>query len=91
MSMAFSFFPWTITEWNKIDMKVQNSPYSVFRNYLLKEIRPQPSPLCNIHNPSGIKLLTRLRLGLSDLNEHKFNHNFDDCINLFCTCNLELE
>ena len=35
---------------------------------------------------SVIKLLTRLRLGWSHLNEHKFNHNFDDCVNPFCTC-----
>ena len=35
-------------------------------------MRPKPGPLYNIHNPSGIKLLTRLRLGLSHLNEHKF-------------------
>ena len=84
-------FPWTITEWNIIDNKIWNSPRSVFKNYLLKEIRPQPSPLYNIHNPSGIKLLTRLRLGLSHLNEYKFNHNFDDCVNPFCTCSLEPE
>ena len=90
-AFKFSFFPWTITEWNKIDIKIRNSPYSVFRNYLLNEIRPKPSPLYNIHNPSGIKLLTRLRLGLSHLNEHKFNHNFDDCVNPFCTCSLEPE
>ena len=90
-AFKFSFFPWTITEWNRIDIKTQNSPYSVFRNYLLNEIRPKPSPLYNIHNPSGIKLLTRLRLGLSHLNEHKFNYNFDDCVNLFCTCSLEPE
>ena len=74
-AFKFSFFPWTITEWNKIDIKIRNSPYSVFRNYLLKEI----------------KLLTRLRLGLSHLDEHKFNHNFVDCVNPFCTCNLEPE
>ena len=62
-----------------------------FENYLLKEIGPKPSPLYNIHNPSRIKLLTRLRLGLSHLKEHKFNHNFDDCVNPFCTCSLEPE
>ena len=36
-------------------------------------------------------LYKRLRLGLSHLNEHKFNHNFDDCINPFCTCSLKRE
>ena len=80
-----------MTEWNKIDIKIRNSPYSVFRNYLLSEHRPKPSLLYNFHNPSGIKVFTRLTLGLSHLNEHKFNHNFDDCVNPFCICSLEPE
>ena len=91
MLSNFHFFPWTITEWNKINIEIPNSPYSVFRNYLLKEFRPKPSPLYNIHNPSEIKLLTRLRLGLTHLNDHKFNPSFDDCLNPFCTCSLEPE
>ena len=32
-----------------------------------------------------------LRLGLSHLNEHRFNHNFGDCINPLCSCSLEIE
>ena len=31
-----------------------------------------------IPHPRGLKLLTRLRLGLSHLREHKFRHNFND-------------
>ena len=30
----------------------------------------------DIYNPYGIELLTRLCLGLSHLNEHKFKHFF---------------
>ena len=45
----------------------------------------------NIHNPIGLKLLTRLRLGLSHLNEHRFNHNFESCLNPLCACSLEVE
>ena len=40
----------------------------------------------------GLKLLTRLRLGLSHLREYKFRHNFNDTIQPFCLCgtnNLE--
>ena len=33
------------------------------------------------HNPKGIKLITRLRLGLSHLRENKFNHSFQDTLN----------
>ena len=30
----------------------------------------------NVHNPSGMRRLNRLRLWLSHLNEHRFNHIF---------------
>ena len=33
--------------------------------------------------------MTRLRLGLSHLREHKFNHNFQNCINLRCSCGMD--
>ena len=88
----YSYFPATIMEWNKLDVtlrKFESLPY--FRNALLKIDRPTAKPIYNIHNPIGLKLLTRLRLGLSHLNEHKFKHNFQDCINPLCTCSLEIE
>ena len=39
----------------------------------------------------GLKLHTRLRLGLSYLNQHKFNHNFQDCLNPLPSCSSEVE
>ena len=50
---------------------------------ILKFIRPDPYSVFNIHDVQGIKLLTRLRLGLSHLKDHKFRHNFQDCV---CVC-----
>ena len=35
--------------------------------------------------------MTPLRLGLSHLREHKFNHNFQNCINPLCGCGLDIE
>ena len=61
------------------DKRKISSTLLTFRNSLLKIGQPVPKPVYNIHNPSGVKLLTRLRLGLSHLNEHRFNHNFKDC------------
>ena len=52
---------------------------------------PSLKPVYNIHNPTGLKLLARLRLGLSHLNEHKFNHNFRCCENPLCPCSFEIE
>ena len=35
--------------------------------------------------------MTRFRLGLSRLREHKFNHNFQNCINPLCSCAMDIE
>ena len=45
----------------------------------------------DIYNPYGIKLLTRLRLGLSHLNEHKFKHGFNDTITFICIWGGDIE
>ena len=89
----YSFFPSTISEWKKLDFKIrQSKTLLTFRNALIKIGRTIPKPIYNVHNnPAGLKLLTRLRLGLSHLNQHKFNHNFQDCLNPLCSCSLEVE
>ena len=37
-----------------------------------------------IHHLLGVKLLSRLRLKFSNLNEHKFRHNFEDAASPMC-------
>ena len=87
-----SFFPSIITEWNKLDRDIRNSDsLNVFKLSLLKFVRPLANSVFEINNPYGLKLLTRLRLGLSHLRYHKFRHNFQDCINPICVCGLEIE
>ena len=63
----------------------------IFKNSLLKIGRPIQNSMFKIHDPLGIKFLTRLRLGLSHLNEHRFKYNFQDCLNPSCSCSLEVE
>ena len=60
-------------------------------NVLIKIGRDILKAIYNDHNPVGFKLLTRLRLVLSHLNQHKFNHNFQDCLNPLCSVSLEVE
>ena len=82
-----TFFPSTIMEWNKLDWEIKNSESIVtFKKRILSFIRPSANSTFNCHNPRGIKLLSRLRLGLSHLREHKFKHSFQDSLNLFCIC-----
>ena len=71
-----SFFPNVITEWNKLDINIKNmSSYTAFKN-ALSFIRPKHVDTFGINNPIGMQLLTRIRLGFSHLNEHKFRYNF---------------
>ena len=87
-----SFFPYTVNEWNNLDNIIKSSDsFLMFRKRMLNLIRPKCNETYGIHNPTGLKLLTRLRLGLSHLNDHKFNHNFRDCINPLCSCSLSVE
>ena len=62
-----------------------------FKYFLLKIGWPTPKPVYNIHNPTGLKLHTRLRLRLRLLNKRKFNHNFRNCLNPFYSCMLQVE
>ena len=89
---ANSFFPFSIREWNKLDNEIVNiNSFNVFRSSLLRLIRPTPCNIFGTFNPVGIQILTRLRLGLSHLREHKFRHNFLDTLDPICSCNLEIE
>ena len=89
---ANSFFPYTIKVWNNVSAEIPKSvSYEVFKNLLLKFIRPSPNSLFNVSDSLRIKLLTRLHLGLSHLREHNFNHNFQGTINPICSCSLESE
>ena len=87
-----SFFPSTISEWNNLDCKIRNSRnLSIFKKNLLNFIWPCAKSIFNIHNPYGIKLLTRLRLGLSHLRGRKFWHYFQDTLNPLCNFGNDTE
>ena len=90
-AFKYSFFPWTINEWNKLNFNIQASSLNIFRASLIMIIRLIPNSVFGIFNPLELKLITRLWLGLSHLNEHRFNHNFNDCMNPLCTCSLDIE
>ena len=86
-----SFFPAVISEWNSLDTNIRNFSINVFKKELLNFIRPDPNSTYNINGTKGLKLLTRLRLGLSHLGDHKFRHNFQDCVSPMCSYGQEIE
>ena len=74
-------------EWKKLDWEIKNSESIVtLKKRILSFIRPSANSTFNCHNPKWIKLLSRLRLGLSHLREHKFKRSFQDSLNPFCSC-----
>ena len=82
-----SFFPYCVAKWNALEPNIQNAPsLQSFKRHFLLFFRPVASPVYNLNNPYGLKLLTRLRLGLSHLREHKFRRNFHNTIDPYCTC-----
>ena len=84
-----SFIPCALTEWNNLGNSIRElESISVFKSSLLHFIRPKASPIFGIMDPEGLKLLTRLRLNLSHLKEHKYCHNFADTLNPICNCGL---
>ena len=87
-----SFFRYCIKEWSKLNDKIRNINYSdELKVTILNFIRPKGNSVFDIHDTNRIKLLSRLRLNFSHLNEHKFRHNFNDTVDPMCICGCEPE
>ena len=81
-----SFFPSAVLEWNNLDLNIRNSEsLNISKKILSKFIGPSRSSVLNCLNPTGVKLLTRLRLGLSHFRQHKLKHGFQDSLNPICS------
>ena len=51
-----SFFPAVITEWNNLDISIRNSSSChIFKNLILKFIRPEPNRVSSSQNFEGLK------------------------------------
>ena len=69
-------------EWNKLDLNIRNSESLIsFKSKFLKFICTSENSIFLCNNPKGIQLLTRSRLSLSHLRDHKLKHNFQDTLN----------
>ena len=87
-----SYFPSIVTEWNNLDKSIRNSEsFSIFKKNILQFIRPSPNSIFNCQNPKGVKLLARLRSGLTHLRDHKFKHSFQDSLNPIYNCGTDVK
>ena len=57
----------------------------------LNFIRPCANSIFDNQSHLGIKLLKRLRVGLSHLHEHKFRHCFQNTLSFLCECDKDAE
>ena len=62
-----------------------------FKKKIFKFIRPSGSSVFRCHNCKGVKLVSKLRVGLSHLQEHKFKHGFLDSLNPTCSRSQDIE
>ena len=78
-----------IVEWNNPNLR-NSKIVSVFKEKKIPKGFP-PSSFIDYPNPKGIKLITRLWIGLSHLKEHKFKYSFQDTINALCDWGQHIE
>ena len=80
-----------ICEWNKLAINIViSSSLLSFEDTIFKAVRQLPDSIYGIRNPLELALLSRLSMSFSHLPEHKFKQNFQDIIDLFCSCLLNI-
>ena len=83
----YSFFPHALSCWNQLTDYIKTAPsLAIFKKRFMEFFVVEGRSIYEVHNPRGNKLLTRLRVGLSHLREHKYKHNFRDTTNPTCPC-----
>ena len=86
-----SFFPYSNKMWKELDEEAKCKPsVQCFKKHLNSFIRPPGHSVFGVRDKFGVKLLTKIRVGFSDLRDHRFDHNFN-CVSPTCPCGSEDE
>ena len=87
-----SFFSYCDKKWGNLSEELRNIDLTkTFKLSILNFVRPRENSVFAVRDINGLKLLTRLRLNFSHLNEHKLRHNFNGTINPTRSCAKEPE
>ena len=87
-----SFFPDAIGFWNILISDFERFPsLEAFKDHVISLIRPKRKSIFGLHDPSGLRCLFQLRLGLSPLRSHKKRYNFADTPSAVCLCKQDIE
>ena len=72
-------------------MNIRNSESLIsFKYKILKFIRPSENRAFPCNNSKGIRLLNRVRLGLSHFREHESKYNVQGTLNPTCSCGEDI-
>ena len=80
-----TFFPYCYTNYNTLDPELKTLDYKKFKSKMASSSRPKAKGYFSISDRYGLKLLTCLRVGHSDLRAHRFRKNFN-CPSPVCSC-----
>ena len=87
-----SFFPDGSNSWNNVITHFNDiQSIDILKKHILSLIRPEEKSIFGIHDPSGLRNLFQLRVGLSPLRYHKKCHNFIDTPSDKCSCDRRPE
>ena len=87
-----SFFPNAVSQWNTFISDFSDFPsFSDLKKHVISLIRPQPKDVFDVFQPTLLRYLFQLRLGLSRLRHHKKSHNFADTPSDLCICKTGVE
>ena len=71
-SFSLSFLPDGIKSWNNILSNFDFFPtFNQLKSHIYSLIRPNSKPTFNIHNPSNLRYIYQLRVGLTKLRSNK--------------------
>ena len=80
-----SYYPYCLREWNNLDPSLRSKDsLNKFKAEHMKSLTPPKRSIFKISDIVDVRLLTRLRLGFSHLQEHKFRHNFANSSRCIC-------
>ena len=83
------FFLYCIKIWNGLDPDLDL--HKEFKSKISPFIKIKSKCIFSVHDVYGVKLLSRLRLDFSHLNEHKVRHGFKDGTICMCDCDSATE
>ena len=79
-----SFFPYTSGLWNNLPKDVQCKDLTEFKIYTKNELKPSKYKHFSRGNKLSNSLLTKIRVGRSDLNQHRFTIGLSETPQCLC-------